>query len=87
MLSVSNDLARDGYLINAVLPGVIDTPMTHRNLTEKQIESVLGGTQFKRLATLNDVSSAVFMLCSNMNSGITGQFINVDLGYSNVRII
>ena len=87
VLSASNDLGRDGHLINAVLPGVIDTPMTRKNLTEAQIEKVSQGTQFNRLPTLDDVASAVFMLCSPENTGLTGQFINVDLGYSNVRII
>lgn len=87
ILSASNDLGRDGHLINAVLPGVIDTPMTRTNLTQTQVENVVHGTQFNRLATLVDVASTVFMLCSPENTGLTGQFVNVDLGYSNVRII
>ena len=87
VLSASNDLGRDGHLINAVLPGVIDTPMTRANLSKDQIENVQRGTQFKRLSTLGDVASTVYMLCSHENTGLTGQFINVDFGYSNVRII
>lgn len=87
VLSAANDLGRDGHLINAVLPGALDTPMTHANLTSSQVEALIGGTQFKRLATLGDVASTVYFLCSEANTGVTGQFIKVDLGYSDVRIV
>lgn len=87
VLSLANDLASDGHLINAVLPGVLDTPMTRKNLSGAQIEKVISSTQFGRLSELNDVASMVYMLCSSMNTGVTGQFVNVDLGFSNVRVI
>lgn len=87
VLSLANDLAKEGYLINAVLPGVLDTPMTHQNLTQTQIDSVKRSTQFNKLPTLKDVAHVVYFLCSKENTGTTGQFIKVDLGYSDVRII
>ena len=87
VLSAANDLGRDGHLINAVLPGALDTPMTRNNLTPEQLANLEGGTQFGRLATLNDVASAVEFLCSGANMSLTGQFIKVDLGYSDVRIV
>ncbi len=87
VLSAANDLGRDGHLVNAVLPGVIDTPMTRKNLQPEQIAQITAGTQFGRLPSLLDVAGAVFNLCSDRNTGITGQFINVDLGFSHVRIV
>jgi 3-oxoacyl-[acyl-carrier protein] reductase len=87
VLSAANDLGRDGYLINAVLPGALETPMTRKNLSTAQIDSLANATQFGRLPELEDVASAVFYLCSPQNTGITGQFIKVDLGYSDVRVI
>ena len=87
VLSAAVDLAADGHLINAVLPGALDTPMTHANLAPEQIERLLGGTGFGRLATLGDVASTVHYLCSPANTGVTGQFIKVDLGFSDVRIV
>jgi NAD(P)-dependent dehydrogenase (short-subunit alcohol dehydrogenase family) len=87
VLSLANDLAKDGHLINAVLPGVIDTPMTHENLTQAQIDNVKRSTQFNKLPKLEDVAHAVYFLCSKENTGTTGQFIKVDLGYSDVRIV
>lgn len=87
ILSLANDMARDGHLVNAVLPGALDTPMTHQNLSKKQLDTVTTATQFERLASLEDVANAAYFLCSQENTGITGQFVKVDLGYSDVRII
>ena len=87
VLSAANDLGRDGHLVNAVLPGVIDTPMSRKNLTSRQIENVTAATQFGRLPSLQDVANAVYSLCAPGNTGITGQFVNVDLGFSHVRIV
>ena len=87
VLSAANDLGKDGHLINAVLPGVIDTPMTRKNLSSEQINKVIDSTQFGRLPSLDDVASSVYSLCSKLNTGLTGQFVTVDLGYSHVRVI
>ena len=87
VLSLANDLAKDGYLVNAVLPGALDTPMTSNNLSNEQIQLIENSTKFNRLASLGDVSSAIYYLCSEENSGLTGQFLKVDLGFSDVRNI
>lgn len=85
VLSLANDLANDGYLVNAVLPGALDTPMTRNNLTEEQIQLIERATKFNRLATLGEVASTIHFLCSEENSSLTGQFLKVDLGFSDVR--
>jgi len=87
VLSLANDMAVDGHLVNAVLPGALDTPMTHQNLSEKQLGAVVNGTHFSRLTSLEDVANTAYFLCSLENTGVTGQFMKVDLGYSDVRII
>ena len=87
VLSASVDLAADGHLINAVLPGALDTPMTRKNLAPEQIERLSNATGFKRLPGLEDVASLVCFLCSHENTGITGQFIAADLGFSHARIV
>jgi NAD(P)-dependent dehydrogenase (short-subunit alcohol dehydrogenase family) len=87
VLSASADLAKDGHLINAVLPGALVTPMTRRNLSAEQIGRLEGATQFAALSQLGDVASLVCYLCGAENTGITGQFIAADLGYSRVRIV
>ena len=87
VLSAAADLAADGHLINAVLPGALETPMTRKNLSAAQIESLTSATEFGRLASLEDVANLAMYLCSEGNTGITGQFIGADLGYSSVRIV
>ena len=87
VLSASTDLAADGHLFNAVLPGALDTPMTHRTLQAAQLERLTVATKFNHLATVEDVASLVLYLCSPDNTGITGQFIATDLGFSNVHLL
>ena len=86
VLSASVDLARDGHTINAVLPGALDTPMTHANLGAGQVEKIAAATYFGRLATTQDVVQAVSYLCHPASAGVTGQFIAIDNGFSHVRI-
>jgi NAD(P)-dependent dehydrogenase (short-subunit alcohol dehydrogenase family) len=87
VLSASADLAEDGHLINAVLPGAIESPMTRKNLSAEQIDRLSATTGYNRLVSLEDVASLVCYLCSPQNTGITGQFIAADLGFSHVRIV
>jgi len=85
--SASIDLAKDGILINAILPGALDTPMTRQNLAAEQLEKLTSGTFFNKLASLKDVSNLAVFLCSSKNTGITGQFIAADLGFSHARLL
>jgi 3-oxoacyl-[acyl-carrier protein] reductase len=87
VLSLANDLAKEGILVNAILPGALDTPMTRQNLSTQQIQTIEQATQFGRLVNLEDVASAAYYFCSEQNTGVTGQFLKVDLGFSDVRNI
>jgi len=85
--SVALDLGRDGHLMNAVLPGALDTPMTHAHLTETQVRQLEEMTPINRLAKLGDVCAAVSFLCSRSNTSVTGQFITVDGGFSRAKVL
>ena len=85
--SASVDLAAEGHLINAVLPGVLDTPMTHAALTPEQVRGVEQATPFNALPTPEGIAQLVGFLCSDQNSVVTGQSITADLGFSNVRLV
>jgi 3-oxoacyl-[acyl-carrier protein] reductase len=87
VLSASADMAKDGHLINGVLPGPIDTLMTRNHLSEEQMGALANATGHRRLVTLADVASIVCYLCSPENTCITGQFVEADLGFSHVRIV
>jgi len=85
--SLTIDLGRSGCMVNAVLPGALDTPMTRQNLSVDQISRLQAATPLGRLPELGDVTGIVEFLCSEKNTGITGQFIAADRGFSNARII
>jgi len=76
--------ARDGIRVNAVCPGMTDTPMTHRT---KDIitQSIPGGNIEKfipsgRMGTPEEVAEAVVWLCSDAASYVTGLAMTVDGG-------
>jgi NAD(P)-dependent dehydrogenase (short-subunit alcohol dehydrogenase family) len=85
--SLAIDLGKDGHLVNAVLPGALDTPMTRKNLNATQIQNLEFQTPLGKLPTLDDVCNMVGFLCSESNTGITGQFIAADKGFSYARIL
>lgn len=85
--SLAMDLASDKFAINAVLPGVIDTPMTRNQLSSEQIQRVESGTPGGTLATPQHVANAVAFLASSSSAGINGQSIIVDRGWSVKREI
>lgn len=85
--SLAIDLGPKNILVNAVLPGALDTPMTRANLTQAQIEKLQVETPLRSLPKFEDVCNLVSFLCSNKNTGLTGQFVAADRGYSHVRFI
>jgi len=80
--SIAIDLASRKFSINAVLPGVLDTKMTRANLTKDQMKSVEERTLGGQLVTTNEIANVVSWLLSEQSSGINGQFITVDNGWS-----
>jgi hypothetical protein len=85
--SLSIDLGRRNILVNAVLPGALDTPMTRANLKPEQIAALCAATPLGALPTLDDVCELTHFLCSEVNRGLTGQFIEADRGFSHARIL
>jgi len=83
--SAALDLADQNILVNAILPGVLDTPMTRSVLSIEQINSVASRTGFARLVTPQEVAVLCHFVCSEANTTLTGQSMVADLGFSNVR--
>ena len=84
--NIAYDLSSKNILINNVLPGVIDNEMSRKALSETQINNIKNYMNFGRLITLDDVYKTVKFLVTD-NSGITGQSIKVDLGFTNIKKI
>ena len=83
--SAAADLGPRDVLINAVLPGVVDTPMSRAHLSAAQIASISSACPLGRLPTPEDVAAAVAFLVGTDNLAITGQSLTVDGGFSAVR--
>lgn len=77
--SVAREVASRGITVNAVAPGFIETEMT-AVLPEKVVESYKQQIPLGRLGSTSDVAEAVYWLCSEASSYITGQVIHVNGG-------
>ena len=86
--SLSVDLGRQKkILVNGILPGIVNSPMVARTLSPEQIANVVSQTPIGELATPVDVANSVYMFGSSLNTGISGQSIFVDRGFSVARTI
>jgi NAD(P)-dependent dehydrogenase (short-subunit alcohol dehydrogenase family) len=86
--SLAVDLGRQKkILVNGILPGIVNSPMVARTLSPEQIANVLSQTPIGELATPVDVANSVYMFGSALNTGISGQSIFVDRGFSVARTI
>lgn len=77
--SIAKEVAGRGITVNAVAPGFIDTEMT-AVLSEKVKESFLQQIPLGRIGKPEDVAGAVYWLCSDGATYITGQIIHVNGG-------
>lgn len=81
------DLAPSDVRINAVLPGVVDTPMTNAMLTPEQKRRVDQATPLGRLVTPEEIANLVAMVVGPATSGVTGQSFVIDGGFSIAKAI
>lgn len=77
------DYAKSKIRVNAVCPGVIDTPMVERFIggNPKMQEIMLALEPVGRLGKPEEIGEAVAWLCSDAASFVTGQAVAVDGGF------
>lgn len=79
------EYARENIRVNAICPGVIDTPMNRRNL-EKALdqdavrERWMAATPLGRMGTPEEIARTVLYLASDMSSFTTGIGLLIDGG-------
>lgn len=79
--SAAADLRSIGISVNAISPGVVDSPMAERFLSQESLDDIREMSAGGRLVTPDEVAQAVFWLSGREASGINGQEIVVDRGW------
>lgn len=73
--------AKEGIRVNAVCPGVVDTPMVEAIASIPQYRAAMEAmTPMGRMAQPEEIAGAVLWLCSDQSSFVTGHPLVVDGG-------
>lgn len=80
--ALAHDFAGDGVRVNAIAPGVIETPMTEATRANPEaIGRFMAHTPMGRTGTPEELVGPVLFLASQMASYVTGAIVPVDGGY------
>jgi 3alpha(or 20beta)-hydroxysteroid dehydrogenase len=79
--SAALELARYNIRVNAIFPGVIDTPMNYDN-PPRMNEVLVKTTPMRRMGEPNEIAEAVLFLASPASSFATGAELAIDGGMS-----
>ncbi len=82
--TLAREHARDNIRVNAICPGLVDTPLLTEiqqdEFPKKILGAVTGATPLKRLGKPEEIAAAVLFLASDAAAYITGQVLGVDGG-------
>ncbi|MFQ5839183.1 MAG: SDR family NAD(P)-dependent oxidoreductase [Candidatus Methylomirabilales bacterium] len=77
---LAKEVAKDGIRVNAIAPGIIDTPFHHKFSTPERVARVTATVAMGRRGHPAEVAGVVTFLASEEASYLTGQTIFVDGG-------
>jgi NAD(P)-dependent dehydrogenase (short-subunit alcohol dehydrogenase family) len=76
------ELAKDGIRVNAIAPGVIETPMTsYTRKAPERLQKFMLRTPMARVGQPEELVGPVIFLASNMATYVTGVTLPIDGGY------
>jgi 2-hydroxycyclohexanecarboxyl-CoA dehydrogenase len=78
-IAMASELARTGITVNAVAPGVIDTPMVHES-PARWVERMTKTIPLRRLGQPEDIAYAVAYIASEEAGFLTGQILSPNGG-------
>ena len=76
---LAKELGAFGIKVNAVAPGVTNTPMLEK-MNPESIKKQISLSSNKKIAEPQDIASVIYFLCSDESNHLTGQIINIDGG-------
>jgi 3-oxoacyl-[acyl-carrier protein] reductase len=77
--ATARELGPHGIRVNAICPGVIDTPMAAR-VPEAALKPLLAATPLRRIGKPEDIANAAVYLASDEASFVTGQWLSPNGG-------
>ena len=77
--ATARELGPHGIRVNAICPGVIDTPMA-AGVPEAALKPLLGATPLRRIGKPEDIASAAVYLACDESSFVTGQWLSPNGG-------
>ena len=77
--ALAKELGPSGITVNAIAPGVIESPMNSSHLSEEELSELCDETPLGRLGKPIEVAKAVRAVAEN--KFITGQTLGVDGGF------
>jgi len=87
--TAANALAGTGVRVNAILPGLVETKLTHKVFEDARARGVEGKlghvTPLKRPGRVEEIAAAAAFLASDDSSYVDGQLLSVDGGVSSTH--
>ena len=81
--ALAAELGTSGVRLNAVAPGVVETPLTKQIIeNETWYRAYADKSMLKRWASPAEMAGAVVFLCSDASSYVTGSYLLVDGGWT-----
>ena len=84
---MASDVGKEGIRVNAISAGPIRTlAASGIKGFRKMLDYNANTAPLKRNVTIEDVGNSAVFLCSDLASGVTGEILHVDCGYSTVGV-
>lgn len=81
-VALAAELSDKNILTNTVSPGFVNTDLTKKILSSKEMESLASLVPIRRFAETDEIVKLVMFLCSSENTYLSGQNIMIDGGFS-----
>jgi 3-oxoacyl-[acyl-carrier protein] reductase len=84
--SAAASYAEKQVRVNAIAPGLVDTPLSHPiTSNELALKTSIGFHPLGRIGKPEEIALAIKWLLSDQSSWITGQVLSVDGGLSHIK--